>query len=265
MGGGGAYHTPWHWHDSLMIFLPEVGAVEFRDETSASAAWLSQDRFVAVPTATAHQTTAAHGNHRHMAIYATESQLATIETLAGSLSRVRTNLIKPALFAITPEMRSLQRLCRVGGAADEVALATGNHLVTALLINCLAQIARGDQLSAAGPDGHGEMLIAEIKSFIIQNAGTDLPLDLIADRFRISRRHATRLFREHTGFSIAAFHEHERIKQARDLLSGTTLPVGEIAWRVGFESGSALARAMRRVTGDSPTGIRREMARHGAA
>ena len=36
----------------------------------------------------------------------------------------------------------------------------------------------------------------------------------------------------------------------------TDLPVGEIAGRLGFESGSALARAMRRVTGQTPSVIR---------
>ncbi|WP_163110836.1 helix-turn-helix domain-containing protein, partial [Acinetobacter baumannii] len=69
------------------------------------------------------------------------------------------------------------------------------------------------------------------------------------------RRHATRLFREKTGLSIAGFQEQERIAQARRLLTETALPVGEIAWRAGFETGSALARAMRRVTGLTPTSV----------
>ena len=43
---------------------------------------------------------------------------------------------------------------------------------------------------------------------------------------------------------------------AEEMLIETTLQVGEIAWRVGFESGSALARAMRRSTGRSPSEMR---------
>ncbi|HEV7324811.1 MAG TPA: AraC family transcriptional regulator [Bosea sp. (in: a-proteobacteria)] len=260
-GGGGEYHVPWHWHDCLMIFLPEVGAVDFRDETRRAGAWLSEERFVVVPKAMAHQTTAVRSSHRHMAIYATDNQLAMIEARVGSLSRARAKLAKPAFFATTPEIRSLQRLCRAGGAEDKVSQAARSHLAAALLINCLAQIERSDPLSAARPEGHGDMLVSEIKSFITQNAGKDLRLDLIADLFGISRRHATRLFRENTGLSIAAFQEQERIRRARELLSETGLAIGEIAWRVGFESGSALARTMRRVTGLTPTDLRKGVAR----
>jgi transcriptional regulator GlxA family with amidase domain len=65
------------------------------------------------------------------------------------------------------------------------------------------------------------------------------------------------LFREKTGMTISEFHEQERIVRARLLLAATDLPVGEIAWRVGLESGSALARMMRRVAGITPTAARR--------
>ena len=83
----------------------------------------------------------------------------------------------------------------------------------------------------------------------------------LADRFGISRRHITRLFREGTGPSIAEFQPGVRLEQAERLLCETGLPVGEIAFRVGFESGAALARAMRRVLGRSPSEIRIGMAR----
>ncbi len=261
LGGGGAYHVPWHWHDGLMIFLPEAGAVDFRDETRKAGAWLGEDRFVVVPKVMAHQTTAVRESHRHMALYATDSQLSTIEARLGSLGRARVKLAKPAFFAMTPDIRALQRLCRAGEDGDRASHAARSHLAAALLIHCLAEIERSDPLPAARPDGHGDMLVSEIKSFIAQNAGNDLPLDLIAELFGLSRRHATRLFRENTGTSIAAFHEQERIRQARELLSETGLPIGEIAWRVGYESGSALSRSMRRVTGLTPTDLRRGMAR----
>ncbi|TCR63041.1 AraC family transcriptional regulator [Bosea sp. BK604] len=260
IGGGPDYRTPWHWHDCLMLFLPHAGAVEFRDESRKSGAWLSEDRFVVVPRGFNHQSAALRPAHRHLAIYASDRQLQTIDDRIGSLSRVRARLTRPAIFAMTADMRSLQALCQGGAAGDTMLEAARGHVAAALLINCLAQIERGEELSGARQEGHGEMLISEIKAFISQNADRALPLDLIADRFGLSRRQVTRLFRDHAGSSIAAFQERERIRQARDLLAETTLPVGEIAWRVGFESGSALARAMRRATGRAPTDIRRGLA-----
>ena len=262
MGGGGDYFMPWHWHDGLMIFLPRAGAVDFRDETRKSGAWLSEDRFVAVRGGLAHQTAAASSGHRHLAIYTTDEQFARIEARLGSLSRVRARLDLPAFFSMTPEIRSLQSLCQAAADPDDLASRTARgHVAAALLINCLSQIERSEQLSAARSEGHGEALVAEIKSFIRQNVANDLPLDVIADFFGLSRRHVTRLFREKTGMSLLQCHERERVMRARELLLETSLPVGEVAWRVGFESGSSLARTMRRVVGLTPTDIRKGMAR----
>jgi transcriptional regulator GlxA family with amidase domain len=128
-------------------------------------------------------------------------------------------------------------------------------------VSCFLEIERTDPLPAATPRGHGAALVQEIQAFIADRAVQDISLDLVAERFGTSRRHITRLFRERTGLSIAEFHHSTRIALARRMLTDTDLPVGEIAFRVGFESGSALSRAMRRADGNSPSGIRRAMAR----
>jgi AraC family transcriptional regulator len=256
VGGGDDYYMPWHWHDCLMILLPRVGAVDFRDETRTGGTWLSEDRFVVVPRALSHQTAARRPGHDHLAIYATDDQLAGIEARLGSLSRVRSRLLAPTFFAISPEMRSLLGLCQACNPTDLATQSARGHLVAALLINCLSQIERGEQLSASSPGTHGDALVSEVKSYISNNAATDLSLDLIADAFGVSRRHVTRLFRDKTGMTIGEFHEGERIGRARELLGTTDLAVGEVAWRVGLESGSALARMMRRVAGITPTDAR---------
>jgi len=56
--------------------------------------------------------------------------------------------------------------------------------------------------------------------------------------------------------SIGDYRNRQRIETARRLLTESALSVGEIAWRTGFESGSALARAMRRMLGVSPGALR---------
>jgi AraC-like DNA-binding protein len=257
VGGGDDYYMPWHWHDCLMILLPRVGAVDFRDETRSAGTWLSEDRFVVVPQTLSHQTAARRTGHDHLAIYATDDQLAGIEARLGSLSRIRARLGTPTFFATSPEMRTLLGLCQACTPADVAAQSVRAHMVAALLIHCLSQIERGEQLSASTPATHGDALVSEVKSYIANNLAGDLSLDLIADAFGLSRRHVTRLFRDKTGMTIGEFHDHERIDRARDLLGTTDLPVGEVAWRVGLDSGSALARLMRRVAGVSPTDARK--------
>lgn len=257
LGGGDNYYMPWHWHDCLMILLPRVGVADFRDETRKTRAWLSEDRFVVVPKNLSHQTTAPRNGHEHLAIYATDDQLAGMASRLGSLNRVRTKLKAAAFFAVSREMRSLLGLCQAGAPDNLAAQSARSHLVAALFINCLSQIERNDPLPASTSASHGDALVSEIKCFISNNAASDLSLNLIGATFSLSRRHVTRLFREKTGMTIGEFHEQERIVRARLLLTTTDLPVGEIAWRVGLESGSALARMMRRVAGISPTAARR--------
>jgi AraC family transcriptional regulator len=256
VGGGDEYYMPWHWHDGLMIMLPRVGSVNFRDETRRNGTWLSQDRFVVVPKTVAHQTAARHTNHDHLALYATDQQLAGMEARLGSLNRLRARLRVPTFFAISPKMRSLIGLCQASEPFDFATQSARGHLVAALLINCLSEIERGEQLSASTPGTHGDALVSEVKSHILNNIASDLSLDLIADEFGLSRRHVTRLFRDKTGMTIGEFQEQERVVRARELLNTTDVPIGEIAWRVGLESGSALARMMRRVAGITPSAAR---------
>lgn len=257
LGGGDDYHTPWHWHDCLMIMLPRIGAVDFRDESRKAGNWLSEEQFAVVPATLSHQTSARRGGHNHLAIYTSDDQLAAIEARLGSLSRMRAKLTAPAFFDTTPQMRSLLGLCQTSDPADRAAQSIREHLVAALLIDCLAQIERGEPLAMPSGATHGDALVSELKAYIATNVADALSLDHIAETFGLSRRHATRLFRDKTGMSIGDYHDHERITRACALLGTTDLPIGEVAWRVGLDSGSALARLMRRVAGLSPSDARR--------
>lgn len=256
-GGGDDYHTPWHWHDCLMIMLPRIGAVDFRDESRKAGSWLSEDQFAVVPATLSHQTAARRAGNNHLAIYTSDDQLAAIEAQLGSLSRMRAKLNAPVFFGTTPQMRALLGLCQACDPADLAAQSVRGHLVAALLIDCLAQIEHGEPLGAASPATHGDALVSEVKAYIATNVAEALSLDHIADAFGLSRRHVTRLFRDKTGMTIGECHDRERIARAQALLGTTDLPVVDIAWRVGLESGSALARMMRRVAGMSPSDARK--------
>jgi AraC family transcriptional regulator len=255
----GRYAMPWHWHDCMMLLMPTAGAVSLQHQDRLEGAWVSEDRFAVVPAGHAHQTQALRDRHAHLAFYITDEALQRIEAEAGWLARVKRRTHSSALFCTTPEIKALQSLCQRAGPGQSVAVL--RHISAALLVSCLTEIERADSLPAATPRGHGVALVQEIQAFIADRAAEDISLDFLAERFGTSRRHITRLFRERTGLSIAEFHRSMRISLARRMLTDTDLPVGEIAFRVGFESGSALSRAMRRADDSSPSGIRRAKAR----
>jgi AraC family transcriptional regulator len=134
-------------------------------------------------------------------------------------------------------------------------------LSSAFLVQCVAEVIAGDVASGTSHREHGMMLVEDLKQYLIQHADRNIPLDALEERFGVSRRHISRLFREFTGLSIGEFQQQARLETARELLGGTDLPIGEIAFRVGFDSGAALAHAMRRVDGRSPSEVRKRVAR----
>jgi AraC-like DNA-binding protein len=263
--GGGCYQAlgegKWHWHDCITILLPHIGAFSLKHADNQAGTWISQDQFMVLPRDHAHASHRMRAAHSHTALHVTEDALHMLEADAGSLARFRQQTRKAALFPMTRQIRSIHAHCREFSRCNAFEARAQEHLGAALLINCLVQAEKSPPIAAATQHGHGAALVSDMKAFIADNCSKPVPLDEIAHDFGISRRHATRLFRRHAGGSISEFQQREQINRARSLLIETDLSVGEIAYRVGFQSGSALTRAMRRLDDMSPGEIRRMLAR----
>jgi AraC family transcriptional regulator len=253
-GGRGEYRIPWHSHDCLMVLMPVRGAINYRDEFSPDGSCLSEERFVVVPELVQHAGEA--DDTPHILLYLTNPVIQRIVPDPTIVDRIERQIRRTSFFAVTPEIRMLQYLCFAGDGTMPTVGASRWHIASALLLHVLNQIEKSEPLQSAGDASHGRELVREICAFVDLHLARDLSLDEIARQFRVSRRHATRLFKRWTGLSIAEYWEKQRIGRARTMLANTDLPVGQIAWRLGFESGSALARAMRRVTGQTPSAIR---------
>ncbi len=259
--GAGAYAMPWHWHDCLMFILPSHGAVELRHEDQRAGTWLSQDRFAVVPSGRSHQTRAGCATHTHVAVYVTEEALQRLDMEVGSLDEFRRRTRTPILVRRTTAIRALQDLSLRNDIGTYGGPAIRKALSSALLMQCIGEVVAGKTVPATSPREHGMALVADLESFLTSHADQDIPLDALEKRFSISRRHITRLFREGTGLSIGEFQQRQRYKNACRLVAETDLSISEVAHRVGFESGAALARAMQRVGGHSPSDLRSKMAR----
>ena len=71
----------------------------------------------------------------------------------------------------------------------------------------------------------------------------------------VSRLHA--LFRDECDTSPHAWLRAQRLARARTWLAQTDLPIAELALRAGFSEQSALTRAMRQASGETPAAYRR--------
>ena len=259
--GGGDYAMPWHSHDCLMFILPSRGAIELKHEGQRAGTWLSHDRFAVVPSDRPHETRAGIGAHSHVAIYVTGPILDRLDREVGSLSEFRRRTRTTALFRRTPALRAVHELSIRGDGNAYGNTRIRHGLSSTLLVQCIAEVIAGEAVSGTSHREHGMMLVEDVKQYLSQNIDRTVPLDVIEERFGISRRHITRLFREFTGCSIGEFQQRFRLETACELIDTTDLQIGEIAYRVGFDSGAALAHAMRRTLGRSPSDIRRRVAR----
>ncbi len=84
----------------------------------------------------------------------------------------------------------------------------------------------------------------------------DLSIDDLAAEACLSRFHFTRLFTREIGCSPYRYLVEQRLMAARALLTGTALPVAEVARRTGFKSVEHFTRLFTRETGVAPSGYR---------
>jgi AraC family transcriptional regulator, transcriptional activator of pobA len=98
----------------------------------------------------------------------------------------------------------------------------------------------------------GEPLLAEVFMVIDRHHSEPLSLSDVARELGITPGHLTTVVRRRTGRTVQEWIIERRMAEARSLLSGTELSVGEIARRVGMSDPGYFSRLFRRTHGASP-------------
>jgi len=98
-----------------------------------------------------------------------------------------------------------------------------------------------------------DAIVREAKTHLEQHAAKIINIDRLASQFQISEKHFRRLFKEQTGLSPYQYYMQVRIHRAKELLSGTTLSVKEIAASLHFETPFHFSAAFKKKTGVSPS------------
>ncbi len=94
--------------------------------------------------------------------------------------------------------------------------------------------------------------IAEIVDYITENYKSIDSLDVITDKFYVSKQYLCSLFKDHTNTSIMKYINILKIHASLELLSQKELSIAEIAQRSGFSSLSYFSKTFKSVTGTSP-------------
>lgn len=101
-------------------------------------------------------------------------------------------------------------------------------------------------------------MVMEIRGYIEEHfQNPDLSLNHLSDRFQISPKYASYLFKEEYNMKFVDFLIQLRIAHAEQLLASTERPVQEIAIEVGYANAITFGRVFKRVVGVTPGEFRR--------
>jgi len=93
-------------------------------------------------------------------------------------------------------------------------------------------------------------LEAKVLAFLYRHRTTPFTLDALAHFVGLQRHHFGRVFKKRTGFSPMDYVRRKRLEWARALIRDIpTLPLSEVAARVGIGSDAELRRQIQRYTG----------------
>lgn len=100
--------------------------------------------------------------------------------------------------------------------------------------------------------------LKRIEEYVHGADGRRIRIADLAAVAEISPGHLIRTFKKTTGMTVHEFVEQARLERARILLGESSLPLKQIAARLGFGSPSSFSLAFRRATGITPGRFRRE-------
>ncbi len=103
-------------------------------------------------------------------------------------------------------------------------------------------------------------MITRAKQFIEQNQTEDLSLEQVSKAVNTSTFYFCKMFKKATGLNFTDYVSRVRIEKAKTLLLNPNLRVSEIAFEIGFQSLTHFNRVFKKVTGQSPTEYRGQLA-----
>ena len=135
----------------------------------------------------------------------------------------------------------------------------------AVIYGCKALLSEGEILSLIRGSLDPQQALPQRASTLVKRAvaylqshhARTLSRGEVAAALNVSQNHLSHIFRQELGLTPWEFLNRYRVWRARGLMESSSLSVGEITSRVGFEDPSYFARVFRRSTGLAPQAYRR--------
>ena len=154
---------------------------------------------------------------------------------------------------------SRQRLENVYGGTKLLSPKHYDAMVKLLCIFAEHISAISNQIVVRRENGESPV-IKRAKEFIIENQAEELSLGQVAKAVNTSTFYFCKMFKRTTGLNFTQYVSRVRVEKARNLLLNPNLRISEIAYEVGFQSLTHFNRVFKKITGQSPTDYRSQLA-----
>jgi transcriptional regulator GlxA family with amidase domain len=118
-------------------------------------------------------------------------------------------------------------------------------LLDGLTLQFLAEMASARDLVPLGGARPNDRRIARVIDYIEAHVGEQLDIGALAAIACLSPAHFSRVFKATVGEPVWAYVQQRRCVRAKELLTGTRLPLVEIAYRCGFSSQAHFTRSLK--------------------
>lgn len=238
-----------HHHDFYEIYFFLSGNVSYNVE-SRNYMLMPGDILMISPNEL-HQPVfgQARQNYERYVVWISKPFLAQFDMPGQALSRVfdteeprHTNLLRPD--GVTRELISYVMLMLKQEAESD---AYGAEMYAmALLAQLLVLINRLAERSALGvePRENADSVVYRVLGYINEHYNEDLSLDLLANKFFISKYHLSREFGRLVGTSVYRYIIQKRLVMAKQMISGG-MPTSEVCQHCGFGDYSNFYRAFK--------------------
>lgn len=174
-----------------------------------------------------------------------------------------TNLMNYLLFQLERQLKSMfsPETDFRGEVWNEFNDKLGEHVSLAVLESAMHGLFEHmeRQFRTYQEDHSSYILMQKVKACIeTEYMDGNLSLVYLSDKFNVSVKYLSRMFKEHFGIKFVDFLIEIRMKHARDMLKQSGATIQEIAEKFGYASPISFSRTFKKLYGISPGELRKE-------
>jgi len=100
-------------------------------------------------------------------------------------------------------------------------------------------------------------LAAAVKNYMDASLDKSLQLEEVAGQFHYSKNHIINIFRNRYGETPYVYYERQKLQVAKELLVNTSLSIGQISKKLGYDNPQYFSKCFKKYYGIQPTGVRK--------